>query len=124
MLVIVSKEFVGYLLAAIGPIALGKIYDVCHSWTMPLVLLQGGDTVVFKDLYRFTREAENGYKKYMECSHTFKVYPFQKVNALGHGFKPRTSLSSSSADFPKLINPICLVIIPAYGVGLSSGCFS
>ena len=48
LLVIVSKEFVGYLLAAIGPIALGKIYDVCHS------------------LYRFTREAENGYKKYME----------------------------------------------------------
>ena len=39
LLVIVSKEFVGYLLAAIGPIALGKIYDVCHSWTMPLVLL-------------------------------------------------------------------------------------
>lgn len=66
LLVIVSKEFVGYLLAAIGSIALGKIYDVCHSWTMPLVLLQGGDTVVFKDLYRFTREAENGYKKYME----------------------------------------------------------
>ena len=32
-------QSVGYLLAAIGPIALGKIYDVCHSWTMPLVLL-------------------------------------------------------------------------------------
>ena len=29
-------------------------------------LLQAGDTVVFKDLYPFTREAENGYKKYME----------------------------------------------------------
>ena len=29
-------------------------------------LLQSGDTVVFKDLSRFTREAENGYKKYME----------------------------------------------------------
>lgn len=29
-------------------------------------ILQSGDTVVFKDLYRFTREAENGYKKYME----------------------------------------------------------
>lgn len=29
-------------------------------------LLQAGDTVVFKDLYSFTREAENGYKKYME----------------------------------------------------------
>ena len=29
-------------------------------------LLQDGDTVVFKDLSRFTREAENGYSKYME----------------------------------------------------------
>lgn len=29
-------------------------------------LLQEGDTVVFKDLTRFTREAENGYNKYME----------------------------------------------------------
>ncbi len=29
-------------------------------------LLQNGDTVVFKDLSRFTREAENGYKKFME----------------------------------------------------------
>ena len=36
-----------------------------------------------------------------KLSHTFKVFPFQKVNALGHGFKPRTSLSSSAADFPK-----------------------
>lgn len=29
-------------------------------------LLQAGDTVVFKDISRFTREAENGYLKYME----------------------------------------------------------
>ncbi len=29
-------------------------------------IMQAGDTVVFKDLSRFTREAENGYKKYME----------------------------------------------------------
>lgn len=29
-------------------------------------LLQAGDTVVFKDISRFTREAENGYTKYME----------------------------------------------------------
>ncbi|WP_347707419.1 recombinase family protein [Colidextribacter sp. OB.20] len=28
--------------------------------------LHSGDTVVFKDLSRFTRETENGYKKYME----------------------------------------------------------
>lgn len=29
-------------------------------------IIQPGDTVVFKDLSRFTREAENGYKKYIE----------------------------------------------------------
>lgn len=29
-------------------------------------LLNRDDTVVFKDISRFTREAENGYKKYME----------------------------------------------------------
>ena len=29
-------------------------------------VLQKDDTVVFKDISRFTREAENGYKKYME----------------------------------------------------------
>ena len=29
-------------------------------------LLSNGDTVVFKDLSRFTREAEKGYEKYME----------------------------------------------------------
>ena len=29
-------------------------------------IMRSGDTVVFKDLSRFTREAENGYKKYME----------------------------------------------------------
>lgn len=29
-------------------------------------LLRAGDTVVFKDLSRFTREVENGYIKYME----------------------------------------------------------
>lgn len=29
-------------------------------------IIQAGDTVVFKDISRFTREGENGYKKYME----------------------------------------------------------
>ena len=29
-------------------------------------ILHSGDTIVFKDLSRFTREAENGYEKYME----------------------------------------------------------
>ena len=34
--------------------------------------LRSGDTVVFKDLSRFTREAENGYIKYMEWFKRYK----------------------------------------------------
>lgn len=36
------------------------------EWIKLESLLQSGDCVVFKDIYRFTREYENGYKKYME----------------------------------------------------------
>ena len=35
--------------------------------------MQAGDTVVFKDLYRFTREAENGYKKYLNSNEIIRV---------------------------------------------------
>lgn len=36
------------------------------EWIKLESLLQPGDSVIFKDIYRFTREYENGYKKYME----------------------------------------------------------
>lgn len=36
------------------------------DWQKLERLLQDGDTVVFKEISRFTREAEAGYKKYME----------------------------------------------------------
>ncbi len=36
------------------------------EWKKLEKLLQRGDTVVFKEISRFTREAENGYIKYME----------------------------------------------------------
>lgn len=36
------------------------------EWIKLESLLQPGDTIIFKDLYRFTREYENGFKKYME----------------------------------------------------------
>lgn len=44
----------------------GKSFDNRKQWNTLEQLLQKGDTVVFKDISRFTREAENGYKKYME----------------------------------------------------------
>lgn len=44
----------------------GKSFENRKEWNKLERLLQSGDTVVFKDISRFTREAENGYKKYME----------------------------------------------------------
>lgn len=44
----------------------GKNFTDRKEWNKLEKLLQSGDTVVFKDISRFTREAENGYNKYME----------------------------------------------------------
>lgn len=45
--------------------ASGKSFDRV-AWKELEQDIQKGDTIVFKDLYRFTRERDNGYKKYME----------------------------------------------------------
>lgn len=44
----------------------GKSFTNRKEWNKLEKLLQPTDQVVFKDISRFTREAENGYKKYME----------------------------------------------------------
>ena len=44
----------------------GKSFENRADWNKLEKLLQPGDTVIFKDITRFTREAENRYKKYME----------------------------------------------------------
>ena len=44
----------------------GKSFDNRKEWKRLERLVQSGDTIVFKDISRFTREAENGFNKYME----------------------------------------------------------
>lgn len=44
----------------------GKNFTDRSEWNKLEKILRSGDTVVFKDISRFTREAENGYKKYMK----------------------------------------------------------
>lgn len=44
----------------------GKNFTDRKEWQRLESILKTGDTIVFKDIYRFTREAENGYNKYME----------------------------------------------------------
>lgn len=44
----------------------GKNFEERKQWKKLESILQTGDTVVFKDICRFTRNAEQGYKKYME----------------------------------------------------------
>lgn len=46
--------------------ASGKSFENRKQWETLESLLHKGDTIVFKDICRFTRETENGYKKYME----------------------------------------------------------
>lgn len=47
----------------------GKSFKNRGEWQRLEKILQPGDTVVFKDISRFTREAEAGYMKYMELMH-------------------------------------------------------
>ena len=44
----------------------GKSFEGREEWKKLEGSLHKGDTVVFKDISRFTREAENGYRKYMD----------------------------------------------------------
>lgn len=44
----------------------GKDFAHRKEWNKLEKLVQNGDTIVFKDISRFTREADNGYAKYME----------------------------------------------------------
>lgn len=44
----------------------GKSFDNRKEWNRLERLVQRGDTIIFKDISRFTREANNGYDKYME----------------------------------------------------------
>lgn len=44
----------------------GKNFTDRHEWQKLDALAHAGDTIVFKDLTRFTREAEAGYQKYNE----------------------------------------------------------
>ena len=46
--------------------ASGKNFTDRPIWQDVEALLHSGDTVVFKDLSRFTREFENGFNKYMQ----------------------------------------------------------
>lgn len=44
----------------------GKNFTDRKEWNKLDNIVQSGDTIVFKDVCRFTREAEQGYKKYMQ----------------------------------------------------------
>lgn len=44
----------------------GKTFDDRKEWQKLEKLIKAGDTIIFKDISRFIRDVESGYKKYME----------------------------------------------------------
>lgn len=44
----------------------GISFSERRQWKKLESIVQAGDTIVFKDISRFTRQADQGYKKYME----------------------------------------------------------
>lgn len=61
----------------------GKNFSDLKQWNSLERLLHFGDTVVFKDVSRFTREAENGYAKYMDLFHkgiNLGLWPFCHIS--------------------------------------------
>lgn len=44
----------------------GKSFEARKQWQALESIVQNSDIIIFKDISRFTREAENGYQKYME----------------------------------------------------------
>ena len=51
-------QSMGYLLAAIGPIFIGFLYDVTHAWTFPLIILIG---ITFIIIYVGVGAGQNKY---------------------------------------------------------------
>ena len=49
--------------------ASGKNFTDRKEWNKLERIIQSGDTIVFKDISRFTREAINGYEQYMKLLH-------------------------------------------------------
>ena len=49
-----------------GSKAIAKNFTDRKQWQKLESIVQAGDTIVFKDICRFTRQAEQGYEKYME----------------------------------------------------------
>lgn len=59
-----TKNNIEYLIEFKEDIS-GKSFDGRNEWKKLERIVQPGDYIVMKDVCRFTREAENGYNKYM-----------------------------------------------------------
>ncbi len=63
-----DKTGIEYLLTFKEDVS-GKNFTDRKEWQKLERIIKSGDTIVFKDISRFTREAVNGYEKYMELLH-------------------------------------------------------
>lgn len=94
--------------------ASGKSFTKRSEWTRLEKIIRSGDTIVFKDITRFTREAENGYAKYMELMTNNINLIFLDNPTLSTDYIRRLISTANSMNFlEKTINEMLVKVLLA-----------
>ena len=94
--------------------ASGKSFCGRQEWTRLEKIIRPGDTIVFKDITRFTREAENGYAKYMELMENKINLVFLDNPTLSTDYIEKLITSAKNMNFlEKTINEMLVKILLA-----------
>lgn len=94
--------------------ASGKSFTNRSEWNRLEKIIQPNDTIVFKDITRFTRESENGYIKYMELMEKGIHLIFLDNPALSTGYiKDLISTAKNMNFLEKTINEMLVKVLLA-----------
>jgi DNA invertase Pin-like site-specific DNA recombinase len=94
--------------------ASGKSFTNRSEWNRLEKIIQPNDTIVFKDITRFTRESENGYIKYMELMEKGIHLIFLDNPTLSTGYiKDLISTAKNMNFLEKTINEMLVKVLLA-----------
>lgn len=94
--------------------ASGKSFDNRIEWMRLEKIIKPGDTIVFKDITRFTREAEKGYQKYMRLMSSDINLIFLDNPTLSTDYIRNLIVTANSMNFlEKTINEMLVKVLLA-----------